>query len=88
MLTDPKLNDQNTTTTTERPCARRTLADAEIGDSIVAEFPGGAQRRGLIQASFGRGVHRHFTVLWNDSHQSLFYPDPFHTRVIRAGDDD
>ncbi len=60
---------------------------ARRGDWIEVAGTGGADpRRGLITAVLGASGHVHFRVLWDEGHESVFYPADS-GYVVHAGDE-
>jgi len=52
------------------------VADAEAGDLIVVSghHVGEPEQLGEIVEVLGTPGHRHFSVRWDDGHESVFYP--------------
>jgi len=61
--------DPSMTTTTH------TKDEARTGDWIEVDgLPGRGPRSGQIREVLGRRGHKHYRVLWDEQHESIFFP--------------
>jgi Domain of unknown function (DUF1918) len=56
----------------------------KVGDrvSMESERVGHSAREGVIQKVLGAGDNTHYSVRWDDGHESTFYPTAGTTRII------
>jgi archaeosine-15-forming tRNA-guanine transglycosylase len=52
-----------------------TTTEARVGDAVeVKGLPGNPAKRGQILEVLGAGEHVHFSVRWEDGHESRLFP--------------